>query len=458
MPIEQVESLRKHQRQKLHVPLKLWEVKEGQSPRFHADTACKDLSIGGLAFESKILSPMGTLFLAEVHLPGRKEPFVTHLKVMRVESLFGKQSYQIGCAFENAKLPDINFLASCLEELNLYSLLAGALKDGASDVHLTVGCPPVIRVQGKIRQMKTRVILEGQIKAMMYPLLTQEQIESLEKTKELDFAISPSQDSRFRVNLHFQKGFLEAALRSITSGVRTFAELGLPVEVLERFCREKSGLILIAGKTGAGKSTTLTSMVDHINNNIESILITVEDPIEHVHTSKKSIIKQRELGSDTQSFAEALKHSLRQDPDIVVVGEMRDRESVISAIRAAETGHLMISTVHASNAPEALERIVTLFPADEVPMVCQRLSNSLLGLLFQMLVPGRAGKLVLVTELMLSTTAIRNMLRSGAFSKMRDTIQTGAEHGMYTLEDNLRALHARGMIDSDVVQEHTRER
>lgn len=447
---------RQHARFKLHIPLKYWEIKNGKPAETYVETVCRDLSTGGLGFESRLPLSVGTALRVEIHPPGRKESVISRAQVMRLESVPGKDHFLVGAAFSDIKIEDLTFLASCLESMNLFTLLDQALKEGASDLHLTIGCPPVIRVEGKIHFMKGNPIQDGQIKAMVYPLLSRTQTEYLEEKKELDFAFSPTPDSRFRVNLHFQKGFLEAALRSITAGTKSFSELGLPVDVMERFCRERSGLILIGGKTGSGKSTTMTSMVDFINNNLERVVITVEDPVEHIHLSKKSVVKQRELGSDTQSFAEALKYSLRQDPDIVVVGELRDKESVISAIRAAETGHLIISTVHAADATQVLERVVTLFPPEEALTVGHRLASCLIGVLFQILMPGKQGKQILGTELLINTPAVRTMIREGGFAKIKNSIQTGAAFGMYTLQDNLRKLCEKGLLEQAVMQEYSK--
>ena len=280
----------------------------------------------------------------------------------------------------------------------------------------------------------------------------------LEHQRELDFAFSPDVHSRFRVNLHFQSGFLEATLRSVPTKPKSFEDLDLPVETLQQFCSKKAGLILVAGATGSGKTTTMAAMVDYINSSQQRVVITVEDPIEFKHVARKSVIKQRELGQDTLSYSEALKRSLRQDPDVIVVGELIDSECVMAALRAAETGHLVISTIHAPDTSQALERIVNLFPPEHAANVCQTLSSSLIGVLFQMLVQGTEGRRALATELLISNFAVKNLIREKKFSQIPSCIQTGGQQGMYPLKSSLQELSRRGLIDSEVMQQLTRSR
>ena len=448
---------RGHARRNIRVPIMCWEFKDDKPVGQGMEIISRDLSAGGVAFESQTIYPLGTVFLTEIYLPGRKEPLVCRLKVARIETVLGKEKYLIGTSFSNIKDEDKGFVAACLEKLNLYTILDRALKVEASDLHLTVGRPPFLRVQGKIHYiMKTEPVQEGEIKAMVYPLLNNAQIETFERNKELDFAFSPTVNSRFRVNLHMQKGFLEAALRTIPTSTKTFEELGLPLVAMERFCKEKSGLILIAGTTGSGKTTTMASMVDFLNRSLERVIITIEDPIEYIHTSQKCIIKQRELGSDTYSYAEALKRTLRQDPDTIVVGELLDSECVTAAIKAAETGHLVVSTIHAPDTTQAVERIANFFPPEHGQNICQQLSSCLLGILFQALIPGKDGKRVLATELLMTSPAVKNMIREGKFNQMRLSIQTGRDYGMYTLESRLQELYDKAVIDYNTLQEYAK--
>ncbi len=443
---------RKEPRFNLHVPFRCWEVKEGKAVEPCIEFTCRNLSIAGLAFQSEVSYEMGTELIAEISIPGRDKPVKAALKVVWCQSNSNERNYTIGTQFKELAKEDIEFVAASLAEMNLNQLLDQAIKQNASDLHLTVGHAPILRVDGTIRAMEGNPIQEGQIKAMMYPLLSKDQIEEFEKTKELDFAFSPDPNCRFRVNLHYQKGFVEAALRTVESKIKNFKELGLPVVEMERICRERSGIFLIAGKTGEGKSTTMSSMVDYINANMKRVIITIEDPIEHIFQAKKCIIKQRELGSDTASFSDALRHATRQDPDVIVVGELRDPDSVLSALRAAETGHLVITTIQATDATQAIESVINLFPSDQSQTISGRLSASLLGVIYQLLIPDKQATLALATELLLNHHDISTMIRTQHYDKIRSALNTGESEGSYALDISLRKLYHDLIIDKSVME------
>lgn len=445
---------RKTQRRRLCVPVVCWPTERDRQVSRGTEFMTRDLSAEGLSFESDVLYPMDKTFTAEVYVPGRRATVVTKLKVVSIESIMERSRYLIGLSFEEISAEDRNFIALSLESMNLYAMLDEAIEKGASDLHLTVGRPPVLRISQKIHPIGGYPPLgDGQIRAMIYPLLGRDQVEYFEKHKDLDFAFSPNVHSRFRVNLHSQKGFVEAAFRSVSAHVKKIKELGLPVKAVENFCVQKAGLVLIAGKTGAGKTTTAAAMVDFINHHFERVVVTVEDPIEYLHESKKSIVKQRELGSDTASYGEALRHALRQDPDVIVVGELLDATAVLAAIRAAETGHLVITTIHAPETVQAIERLINLFPPEHSTHVAQQLSSTLVGVLFQVLVPAKPSGLVPATEVLVSTPAIANMIREKAFSQIRTGIQTGVSHGMHTLQSDLRRLFESGAIELRTLQD-----
>jgi len=316
----------------------------------------------------------------------------------------------------------------------------------------------MVRREGRILTMAGDVIESEQVEAMLFPLMTREQIEYFEKNKEMDFAFSPDINSRFRVNMHSQKGQIEAVLRNIPTEIKTFEELGLPVEILENFCKQKSGLILIAGTTGAGKTTSMISMVDYVNRTQERVVVTIEDPIEYTLKSEHSVIKQRELGSDTYSYAEALKRVLRQDPDVICVGELLDGECLMSAMRAAETGHLVVSTVHAPDTVAAIERMVNFFPPEHALHARQQLSSCLLGILYQVLVEaGQQDERVVATELMLNSSAMKNLIREGRYNLMGNVLQTGRAQGMYTLKDSIMGLCEKGIISSETAASLTKK-
>ena len=448
---------RAHPRRRVRIPIMCWETGGGKASGRGMEVISKDLSAGGVAFFSSRIYPVETVLWIEVHLPGRKNPVKVSIKVARVEAVLHKEEYLIGAAFMDLTTEDRLFISSSLEKMNLYTLLDEVVNAGASDLHLTVGRPPMVRVDGRILPMAAGMIEDGQIAAMIYPLLTPFQIETFEKKKELDFAFSPNLGSRFRVNLHFQKGFLETALRTIPARTKTFQELGLPVETMEHFCKEKSGLILIAGTTGAGKTTTMASMVDFINRTQERVVITVEDPIEYTLQSQKCIVKQRELGSDTLSYAEALKRTLRQDPDVIVVGELLDGECLSAAMRAAETGHLVITTVHAPDTIQAIERLINFFPPEHATSICQQVASCMIGILFQLLLPGEGGNLILATELLVNNNAIKNLIREGRYNQIRSILQTGRAQGMYTLKTCLAELYDKGLISQSTLQEYAKQ-
>ena len=446
------------ERRNIRIPVMCWEF-DGDKPTGRGiEIINRDLSESGLAFESKSIYSIEKILLAEIHLPGQKKPLVTKLKIVRIEAMADKEAYLIGTTFLDMKLEDKYLIALCLDQLNLYKLLEAVIKAGASDLHLIVGRSPILRIHGRIQTLKIEPILEGQIKAMVYPLLNSQQIENFESKKELDFAFSPNILSRYRVNLHFQRGFLEATLRNVPTTIRSFEELGLPAPMMEQLCKKKSGLILISGTTGAGKTTTVASMVDYINKTQERVIITMEDPIEYTHVSRRGVIKQRELGSDTLSYAEALTRALRQDPDVIVVGELLNRESVLAAIRAAEAGHLIISTIHAPDTTQTIERIVTLFPPEHASSVCQQLASCLLGIIFQQLIPNKQGSLALATELLMINTAAANLIRESKFFQIPTIIQTGRELGMYTLESKLKELYEKAVIEYNVLQEYLKRK
>ena len=449
---------RKEPRRKVRVPLLCWEMEGGSKIGKGKEIASKDLSGGGVSFYSGEMYPINTEMCIEIYLPSQKIPVSCKIKVVSVEAVLRGEEYLIGASFFDLNSDDRMRIASSVEKLDLYVLLKSTIDGGASDLHLTIGKPPMVRREGRILTMAGEVIEAGQVEAMLYPLMTREQIIYFEKNKEMDFAFSPDINSRFRVNLHSQKGYVEAVLRSISTNIKTFEELGMPVETMENFCSEKSGLILIAGTTGAGKTTTMISMVDFINRTQERVVITIEDPIEYMLKSERSVIKQRELGSDTRSYAEALKRVLRQDPDVICVGELLDGECLMAAMRAAETGHLVVSTVHAPDTVTAIERMVNFFPPEHALHARQQLSSCLIGILFQVLITAEQqdGRVV-ATELLLNSSAMKNLIREGRYNLMGNVLQTGRTQGMHTLNDSIKNLCEKGIIDSKTAAGFTQE-
>ncbi|MBF0593775.1 MAG: type IV pilus twitching motility protein PilT [Candidatus Omnitrophica bacterium] len=328
----------------------------------------------------------------------------------------------------------------------LRDLLLTAIHQNASDLHLTNNMPPVLRIDGDLAALDEAVLSEDDLKRMIYGVLTDSQKVQFEEEKELDFSLALAGLDRFRVNVHQQRGFIEAALRRIPIFIPSIEDLKLP-PVVSLLARKLNGLVLVTGPTGMGKSTTLASMIQLINSERKCMIMCIEDPIEFIHSNNKSVVKQREVYRDTHSFAEALKRCLRQDPDVIVVGEMRDLETISTALTAAETGHLVLATLHTPDAPQTIERIIDVFPPYQQHQVRQQLSACLQGVLSQRLLPHASGKgRVLAIESMIATPAIRNLVREQAVEQLHTAIQTGAQFGMRTMDRSLRDLFESGQI------------
>ncbi len=320
----------------------------------------------------------------------------------------------------------------------------------ASDLHLSVGLPPIIRIDGKLIRVDHPPLTKDDVEKLIFNMLNNEQRRVLEQNWELDCSYGVEAIGRFRINVYRERGHFAAALRTISTDIPSFEQLGLP-DVVRELAERPRGLVLVTGPTGSGKSTTLASMIDHINTNRVEHIITIEDPIEFLHYSKRSIIHQRELGHDTRSFSNALRAALREDPDIILVGEMRDLETISLALTAAETGHLVFGTLHTSSAAQTIDRIVDVFPAEQQQQIKIQLSNSLIGVFSQTLLPkvnpdGSKKGRVLAQEIMIVTPAIANLIREGKATQIYSSIQTGGQYKMMTLEACLRDLYVNRLI------------
>ncbi|MDD4955474.1 MAG: type IV pilus twitching motility protein PilT [Candidatus Omnitrophica bacterium] len=335
--------------------------------------------------------------------------------------------------------------------LNINSLFKLTMEKHASDLHITVDSPPIIRIDGAMHVLADMPILHtDDTKALIYSILNDDQKALFEKDRELDFSFSLPNMDRFRVNVHYQKGNVEAAFRRIPQQIPRIEELGLPL-VVRDFLKKPNGLVLLTGPTGTGKSTTLAAMLDIINSERQEMIICIEDPIEFVHTNKKSIIKQREVYADTHSFPEALRRALRQDPNVIVVGEMRDLETIGTTLTAAETGHLVFATLHTPDAPQTVQRIIDVFPPHQQKQVRVQLADCLQGVVSQLLLPRAGGKgRVLATEVLVATPGIRNLIREGEIAQIPSMIQMGGQYGMYTIDKNLKELYRKGVITKEV--------
>jgi twitching motility protein PilT len=332
---------------------------------------------------------------------------------------------------------------------DLNDLLVVVAERGGSDLHITTGRPPTMRLNGKLVPLEGPLLTATDTKELLYSIMNQEQRETLERTWEYDFAHSIAGVARFRVNGYFQRGSIGAAFRVIPASIRSFEELGLP-PIVEQFANRPRGFILVTGPTGSGKSTTLASIVDRINDTRSVHVITVEDPIEYLHEHKVAMVNQREVGSDTKSFAQALKYVLRQDPDVILIGEMRDLETVQAALTAAETGHLVFATLHTQDAAQTIDRIIDVFPPYQQQQVRIQLAGSLQGILSQQLLPTIDGLgRVLACEVLVPTPAIRNLIREAKTHQLATALQTGHQYGMITMDESLADRYRRGLISYD---------
>jgi twitching motility protein PilT len=344
--------------------------------------------------------------------------------------------------------------ASQAPMLDLHEVLELVLERGASDLHLTNGLAPMLRVDGDLMPIAGYPVMEPEgLHRVIYGMLSQKQREKFEENLELDFSYSLPGKARFRVNVYQQRGALGAAFRLIPFAIKTIEDLGLPA-VIEEFARLPRGLIVVTGPTGSGKSTTLAALVDVINRERAVHIMTVEDPIEFLHAHKTAVVNQREVGADTHGFATALKHVLRQDPDVILVGEMRDIETMQAAVTSAETGHLVFATLHTQDAAQTVDRIIDAFPPAQQQQIRVQLALSLQGILAQQLLPLRDGEgRAVATEVMMVTPAVRNLIREGKSHQLYSVMQAGGQFGMQTMDACLSELVKSGKVDYAVAKE-----
>jgi len=329
--------------------------------------------------------------------------------------------------------------------ITLRQLLEDMVKTEASDLHLTVGSPPVVRIDGKLIKMQHDILTPDMTKKLAYSIMNEKQRLKFETSSELDLSFGIENLSRFRCNVFMQRGNVAVALRQIPYKVRSFEELGLP-KVVAEFSRLPRGLVLVTGPTGSGKSTTLAAVIDTINRERQCHIITVEDPIEYLHHHQASIVNQREVYSDTQSFASALKYALREDPDVVLIGEMRDLETIDAALNISETGHLAFATLHTNSTAESINRIIDVFPTNQQEQVRISLSFSLQAVISQCLIPRIGGGRVMGLEIMVCTPAIRALIRDDKVHQIYSMLQSGQKYGMKTMNQSLADLYNSGKV------------
>lgn len=331
-----------------------------------------------------------------------------------------------------------------VSQAHIDDILRMAIERKASDIHLTSGLPPMIRLDGEVQPLPFSILEPADTRRLIYETLNDEQIQKFEQTHELDFGYGVKNLSRFRFNVYMQRGSVAGALRAIPTKIPAFEDLGLP-SVIRDISKRTSGLVLVTGPTGSGKSTTIASMIDDINDHRTNHIMTIEDPIEYLHVHKKCMVNQREMHADTFSFHNALRAVLREDPDIILVGELRDLETIEAALTLAETGHLVFGTLHTRNAPSTVDRVIDVFPSDQQSQIRVLLGNTLEGVISQQLLPRLGGGRVAAIEIMLGTPAIKNLIREGKTHQMYSTIETSAQLGMQTMDRSLADIFRSGI-------------
>ncbi len=329
--------------------------------------------------------------------------------------------------------------------MEVFSFLQVMVEKGASDLFFSVGAPVNVKIEGITHPLKMPPLAPGDVKQMAYSVMNEKQISEFEAKLEMNLAVSAHDLGRFRVNVFMQRGEVSMVIRYIKNKIPPFAALGLP-SVLEKMIMRKRGLVLVTGATGSGKSTTLASMIDYRNQNASGHILTIEDPLEFLHGHKRSVVNQREVGIDTQSYGDALKNALREAPDVILIGEIRDRETMKHALSYAETGHLCLSTLHANNANQAMERIINFFPEDAHRQLLIDLSLNLVGVVSQRLIPGQREKLVPAVEVLLNSPYIADLIAKGEFSSIKENMARSTEAGMCTFDQALFALYTEGRV------------
>lgn len=417
-----------------------------------------DLSQDGIYFETDEIMTLGSELKVSFRLPKSTHNIQTNIKIIRVETTGRENNYGIGATFIKLADKDREDIERFLENTNINKLLELAIKREASDLHLVTNLPVVLRIHGEIEILGTQKLDAEEIPKLVYTLMTKQQIKKFEQEKELDFGVQFDAQRRFRVNVHQQRGFIEAAFRLMTNQkISSFEELNIP-QVVQDLARQRTGLVLISGSAGSGKTTTIAAMIEAINRERKAVIITLERPIEYVHANIKSIIKQREVGVDTNSFSAALKSTLKQDPNVIVVGELEDSETVRTALIAAEAGYLVIASLHAPNTVQAIDRLANIFPAENRKQVLCQISNCLKGIVCQVLMPCvDKQKSVLACEVVINNDAIKRVIRNDELFQIPTIIQTSSSLKMQSISDSINRYVMQGLVEQGIADLYSEE-
>ncbi len=418
-------------------------------------TSTKNISAEGLLFECDKLLPIDTKIKINLIMPGAGlKLFELEGVVVRVEKLVYPK-YNIGVKFTVVSEQQKEEIKKNIERMDIIKLLEAINIKEVSDLHLTVNSPPMVRRCGEIAPFTNEIFSSEEIKEMVYSILTQEQRRSFETNKDLDFLYSPHLNLRCRVSIYQQRGNTEVVFRNVIPISKSIQELGLP-DIIEELCLLKDGLVIIGGTTGSGKTVTITKMIDIINKKRGGVILSLEKPIEYLHNNIKGIIKQREIGIDVPSFASGLKAALRQDPDVIVVGEIVDADTIETVLQAAETGHLVITSLHATDTVQIFDRIISFFPLDQRDFIYARLSHSLKAVVIQKLLLHKNGiERVLATEVCVANTAVRRNIYNGDLTQLPSVIQTGSKYQMHLMQDSINKLFEQGLISGETYELNT---
>jgi twitching motility protein PilT len=453
----ELQVVAQNRRTSRRIPLKfpIW-FRSQQRPDELLVGIAQNINAAGIMFVTRGLVDVGTrvkVFLDS--LPGDRQSrqlggIVTHAEIAEEAG-----HYLMGVQFTDVTAEDQEHIVAALQATDIMGLLRFTAKKGASDLHLSANHPPLVRVAGQLHCLRKTPIAGPDLRDMIYTLLDDQHRQVFERDLELNFSLSVTALLRFRVNVHMQRGNVEAAFRRIEPAVRTFTDLRLPL-VVQRFAEFRDGLVLLTGPTGAGKTTTIAAMVEHINTTRAAVIVTLENPIEYIYTYKRSVIKQREIGVDTHSYPAALREAMRQDPDVIVIGEIRDEETMKAALDAAETGHLVLATFPAANCVQSILRTYHFFSKDRQQEIQMQLAHCLRGIVSLRLLPRADGAgVVPASEVLVCTDGVAHMMRNDTLEQIPSAIQTGVRYGMHTFASSVEKLYQAGYISSDTLKKYS---